>query len=69
MKLVNKVVGTVLACTMAVSLLAACGSDTAGTNGKELIIGASGPLTGNTASYGQAVQKGAQLQEASMELH
>ena len=57
MKLVNKV----LACTMAVSLLAACGSDTAGTNGKELIIGASGPLTGNTASYGQAVQKGAQL--------
>ncbi len=61
MKLVNKVVGTVLACTMAVSLLAACGSDTAGTNGKELIIGASGPLTGNTASYGQAVQKGAQL--------
>lgn len=61
MKLVNKVVGSVLACTMAVSLLAACGSDTAGTNGKELIIGASGPLTGNTASYGQAVQKGAQL--------
>lgn len=61
MKLVNKVVGTVLACTMAVSLLAACGSDTAGTSGKELIIGASGPLTGNTASYGQAVQKGAQL--------
>ena len=61
MKLVNKVVGTVLACTMAVSLLAACNSNTSGTNGKELIIGASGPLTGNTASYGQAVQKGAQL--------
>ena len=72
----TKLLATVLAAVMALSMLAltACGggsepapapagsgSGSAAPAGGTIVIGASGPLTGDASSYGISVQKGAQL--------
>ncbi|MCQ2530339.1 MAG: ABC transporter substrate-binding protein [Lachnospiraceae bacterium] len=71
----TKLLATVLAAVMALSLLAltACGgsepeptpvgsgSGSDAPAGGTIVIGASGPLTGDASSYGISVQKGAQL--------
>lgn len=60
MKFFKRIATTAIAAVMAVSMLAGCNNNTSG-NAKELIIGGSGPLTGESATYGKAVQNGAQL--------
>lgn len=69
----TKLLATVLAVVMAFAMLAltACGekkpepapegSGSAAPAGGTIVIGASGPLTGDASSYGISVQKGAQL--------
>ncbi len=60
----KKILVFVLAIVLAVSVMAGCGStEKAGytANNTEYIIGATGPLTGDTSSYGISVQEGAQL--------
>lgn len=72
----TKLLATILAAVMALSLLAltACGggkepapapagsgSGSAAPAGGTIVIGASGPLTGEASSYGISVQQGAQL--------
>jgi branched-chain amino acid transport system substrate-binding protein len=54
----KKIISMVLVIAMAATLLTACGSDASGDVFK---IGASGPITGGAAVYGQAVMNGAQL--------
>lgn len=65
MKNFKKVVGIVLALTIVVTCFAACGgknndNKTTGT-GDKIVLGATGPLTGDASSYGISVQQGAQL--------
>lgn len=65
MKNFKKVVGIVLALTIVVTCFAACGgknndNKTTGTSDK-IVLGATGPLTGDASSYGISVQQGAQL--------
>ncbi|MCR5671458.1 MAG: amino acid ABC transporter substrate-binding protein, partial [Butyrivibrio sp.] len=66
MKKFNKIISTVVASALAVSMLAACGSgaQTSGSdssNGGTFKIGAIGPLTGAAAAYGNAVVNGAKI--------
>lgn len=75
MKKLNKVVSTLMASMMAVSMMAGCGADTAATDagsqtegaastaaaGSTFKIGAIGPLTGEYAAYGSAVCNAAEL--------
>ena len=75
MKKLNKVVSTLMASMMAVSMMAGCGADTATTDagsqtegaastaaaGSTFKIGAIGPLTGGAAAYGLAVCNAAEL--------
>lgn len=63
MKNFKKVLGVVLALTIVVTCFAACGGNKDDNNatGGKLVLGATGPLTGDASSYGISVQQGAQL--------
>lgn len=64
MKNFKKALGVVLALAVVVTCFAACGGDKTddkGSNGGKLVVGATGPLTGDASSYGISVQQGAQL--------
>lgn len=62
MKNFKKVLAVVMALTLIVTCFAACGKkDTPDTKDAVLKIGFTGPLTGDYAQYGLAVQYGAQL--------
>lgn len=62
MKKLNKVISTVLASALAVSMLTACGGSTStSTSSGTFKIGAIGPLTGAAAAYGNAVVNGAKI--------
>lgn len=50
-----------LACAAATAAFSGCGSKNYAENNTAFFIGASGPLTGSAASYGIAVQRGAEL--------
>ena len=50
-----------LACAAAATAFSGCGSKNYAENNTAFFIGASGPLTGSAASYGIAVQRGAEL--------
>lgn len=50
-----------LACAAATAAFSGCGSKNYAENNTAFFIGASGPLTGSAASYGVAVQRGAEL--------
>ena len=54
----KKVLCMVLAVAMMLSCFVGCGKD---DKGNVLVIGGSGPLTGDAASYGISVNQGAQL--------
>ena len=56
-KTVLKLISIGLCLIFALGLMAACGNKAEGT----YVIGATGPLTGDAASYGQSVQNGAKL--------
>lgn len=60
MKNFRKIVGFVMALAMVVTSFSACG-DKKSSSDEGFFIGATGPLTGSTAIYGLAVQKGAEL--------
>lgn len=63
MKNFKKVLGVVLALAVVVTCFAACGGnkdDNKAQSGK-IVLGATGPLTGDASSYGISVQQGAQL--------
>jgi len=51
----------VSALVMFASLLAGCGGQKSSSDGQTLIIGGSGPLTGDYATYGISVKQGAEL--------
>ena len=64
MNKVKRFLGMALAALMVVSSAAGCSSDTASsesTGEPTFKIGSIGPVTGNTAAYGLAVQNGAQI--------
>jgi len=56
----KKVIGVVLALAIVVTCFAACGGNTGKTSDK-IVVGGTGPLTGDASSYGISVQQGAQL--------
>lgn len=62
-KNMKKVLSVGLAAAMTVTAFAGCGnkSGSAGGDSSTLVIGGSGPLTGQAATYGQAVKNGEQL--------
>lgn len=55
----KKLVSVILTAVLAIGCLAGCGNSNAG--GDVFKIGATGPLTGPAAAYGDAVNKGAQI--------
>lgn len=57
MKSFKKILAIVFAAALAMSCLAGCGNEAKG----KYYIGATGPLTGDTAQYGTAVERGARL--------
>ena len=65
MKLAKKIMALSLAAVMAGSCLTACGdsskADGKGGDENTLVIGGSGPLTGDAAQYGVGVKNAAQL--------
>lgn len=68
MKNAKKLLALALAAMMSVTALAGCGNKTASDNGASnsstddtLIIGCTGPLTGDVSSYGISVKNGAEL--------
>lgn len=62
-KTMAKVMCAVLALVMAVAMFASCGNseENYAANNTEYFIGATGPLTGDAASYGISVNRGAML--------
>ena len=60
MKTMRKTLGIVLAAVLCIACFAGC-KKSEGSGGQTLIIGGSGPLTGDNASYGISVKQGAQL--------
>ena len=56
-----RIFAAVLAVAMCLGMLAGCGGETAGTGGDTVKIGLIAPLTGDVATYGTAVEKGASL--------
>jgi branched-chain amino acid transport system substrate-binding protein len=58
---VKKIISLALVTLLAVGCLTGCGSDASSTGETVFKIGASGPLTGGAAAYGDAVNKGAQI--------
>ena len=62
MKNVSKIVSVVLATLLTIGCLAGCAGDSGSQSGEVVFkIGATGPLTGGAAAYGDAVEKGAQI--------
>ncbi len=63
MKNFKKVIGVVLALAIVVTCFAACGgnTDNSGKTSDKIVVGGTGPLTGDASSYGISVQQGAQL--------
>lgn len=62
MKRTMKIMAAVLSLVLVATCFAGCGGSTNyAANNKNFIIGASGPLTGGAAVYGQGVQNGAQM--------
>ena len=61
MKTLKKVLAVVIALTLVVTCFAACGNKEPDTDEKVLKIGFTGPLTGDYAQYGKAVEYGAKL--------
>lgn len=59
----RRILSLVLAvlCVMSVTSLVSCGAKNYAENNTEFVIGISGPLSGDAAVYGQAVQNSAQL--------
>lgn len=57
----KKIAGLALVGALAISSLAGCGSKDAEGGSGTFKIGATGPLTGGAAAYGDAVKKGAQM--------
>ena len=60
----KKIISFALTMVLALGCLTACGGDASGSSddaGAVFKIGASGPLTGGAAAYGDAVNKGAQI--------
>lgn len=57
----KKIAGLALVGALAISSLAGCGSKDAEGGSDTFKIGATGPLTGGAAAYGDAVKKGAQM--------
>ena len=60
MKAMKKAMSIVLAVVLCLACFAGC-KKSEGSDGQTLIIGGSGPLTGDAASYGISVQQGAEL--------
>ena len=63
MKLTKRVLSLALVIALVFSLVA-CGKDDNGSSTKDgdvIVIGGSGPLTGDAASYGNSVKNGAQV--------
>lgn len=60
MKAMKKAMSIVLAAVLCLACFAGC-KKSEGSDGQTLIIGGSGPLTGDAASYGISVQQGAEL--------
>lgn len=60
---IKRIIATLIAIMMVVCLFAGCNmtEDNATQNNTEIVIGMSGPLTGDAAVYGIAVQNGAQM--------
>lgn len=61
MKKISKLLSLGLVVAMTVTMAAGCGSKDSGEDGEVFVIGGSGPLTGDAASYGISVKQGAQL--------
>lgn len=61
MRKVSKFLSLGLIVTMAVTMAAGCGSKGSADSEDVFVIGGSGPLTGDAASYGISVKNGAQL--------
>ncbi len=58
----KKIISLALVTMLAVGCLTGCGDKAASSTGEKVFkIGASGPLTGGAAAYGDAVNKGAQI--------
>ena len=59
----KKVVSAVLVSALAVSMMAGCGSKSGSSDSKSDVfkIGGIGPMTGDAAAYGEAVDNGAKL--------
>ena len=59
----KKVVSAVLVSALAVSMMAGCGSKSGSSDSKSDVfkIGGIGPMTGDAAAYGEAVDNGAKI--------
>ena len=57
----KKFLGLLLAGAMLASSFTGCSGKTSSSDEKTLLIGGTGPLTGDYATYGISVQKGAQI--------
>ena len=60
-KTTKKILAAVLALVMIAVCFTACGGNKSGNGEKTLLIGATGPLTGDASSYGISVKNGASL--------
>ena len=60
-KTTKKILAAVLALVMITVCFTACGGNKGGNGEKTLLIGATGPLTGDASSYGISVKNGASL--------
>ena len=57
----KRIFSVVLALVMFAALFAGCGNKGSSSDGQKLVIGGSGPLTGDYATYGTSVKQGAEL--------
>ncbi|MFI3207428.1 MAG: ABC transporter substrate-binding protein [Clostridia bacterium] len=57
----KKILATLLASAMVLTSFAACSSETASSGEETFLIGGSGPLTGDYATYGVSVKQGATI--------
>lgn len=57
----KKLFSLVLALAMCTALFSGCGKQKSSSDGQVLVIGGSGPLTGDYATYGVSVKQGAEL--------
>lgn len=61
MKNFKKVLALLVVAVLVIGVFAACGGNKEGGNGGTILIGCTGPLTGDASSYGISVKNGAQL--------